>query len=365
MITVAHIIDKPKSGIGSLVSEIIKADTSGRFEYIVVLLESDESSKKLFENQNTRVVSASFRASPLFAIRTMREAIKSAQVVHVHSFVPQLAAYLSNARGLAVIRTVHNPYPYFFARDIRSAAKRVIEGLLIRATRSALISVSEETRNALPWKLAAETPSIVVDNGINLTIPKTAEPARPDGFLFITAGRLEHQKGMDVLVDAMSIISSKCDSAQPIHLWILGDGSCRQALSQQVQNKSVRNVNFLGHKENPADYLRVADAFVLASRFEGFGLAPAEAMAIGLPAVLANFGGIANKLAHGKTAHLVPVENPVALAEAMMMMVNTPSYRQTIASAGQEFVTANFSIQSCTEKYLSAYSELLRDKRNG
>jgi len=97
----------------------------------------------------------------------------------------------------------------------------------------------------------------------------------------VSAGRLSHQKGFDVLIEALALCRNP-----DLRLTILGDGPLRGDLERLAAEQGVaQQVRFLGFQENPYPFFANADAFVLSSRFEGFPNVVLEALACGTPIV--------------------------------------------------------------------------------
>jgi glycosyltransferase involved in cell wall biosynthesis len=361
-IVIAHVVHWPKSGIGTLVRQLTRRDPAGRFRYIVILLEADDASIEQYSESWISVVGLSISAKPLSSVRILRRLLRQADIVHTHSFLPQLAAYLAFVGSRRHIRTVHNPYPYFRTTDFRSWMKRRLEGLLIARLNADLVSVSGDVQRSLPWSKLPGTRSTVIENGLDLEQIRTAghqEPGipRPDGILLVSIGRLEDQKGFDVLLDAMSLLRAlRCDADSAVHLWVVGDGGRRAALEAQASMLGLASVKFLGHQTQPYRYLAQGDVFVLPSRFEGFGLAAIEALALNLPVVLTDFGGISGRLTHGENAHIVPKEDPKQLAEALHAPCSSREYRERLAANGRAFAEAHYTIESCAARYEDLYS---------
>ena len=93
----------------------------------------------------------------------------------------------------------------------------------------------------------------------------------------VAAGRLSHQKGFDLLIEALAL----CDGKRP-RLTLLGEGPLRPALEELAQQRGVAHrVRFAGFQKNPYPFFARADAFVLSSRYEGFPNVVLEALACG------------------------------------------------------------------------------------
>ncbi len=98
---------------------------------------------------------------------------------------------------------------------------------------------------------------------------------------FVAIGRLCHQKGYDLMLDAFAEV---VNSRQDVHLFIIGDGDKRLMLEYQRDSLGLTDyVTFLGQKTNPFVYMDKMDAFLSTSRYEGQPLNVMEARALGLP----------------------------------------------------------------------------------
>jgi glycosyltransferase involved in cell wall biosynthesis len=132
-----------------------------------------------------------------------------------------------------------------------------------------------------------------------------------DGFLWLAAGRLEDQKDFRTLVEAAATPGIG-------HVAIAGDGPLRASL----ESTAPANVRFLGLRHDLAQWMQAADAFVLASRYEGFPNVVLEAAAAGLPIVSTNVGGVSEWVA---CEWMVPPGMPAELAGKMLEMQREPT----------------------------------------
>jgi glycosyltransferase involved in cell wall biosynthesis len=181
---------------------------------------------------------------------------------------------------------------------------------------------------------------------------KDGNPFAGSGPFLITAARLERQKGLDILLEAMPLVVKKFPD---VGLYILGDGPLRAELQKQALRLNLAGIRFMGFQENPWIYSRNADLFVFPSRYEGLPNALLEAMALGVPIVASDsVGGLRELQRSAKQMILVPPENPSALAQGIISALRqfkncrcTPE-----ESAG---VLREFKVQ----QVVSEYSELL------
>ena len=175
--------------------------------------------------------------------------------------------------------------------------------------------------------------------------PLANRPPRP---FILTAGRLEHQKGHDLLLRAFAASGA----AASHDLVILGTGSLEAELRALAERLGIAaQVRFGGFVANPFAWMARCDLFVLPSRWEGFGSALAEAMAAGAPVLAANCDyGPREIVTHGDDGWLVPVDNQAALGAAMMRLLGDPGLRQRLATAGRLSAT-RFALPTILERY--------------
>ena len=127
---------------------------------------------------------------------------------------------------------------------------------------------------------------------------------KEQGLKIISIGRLEKQKGYDRLIRGVKNINYK---KYPFHLWVLGEGSERSHLEELIKNNCLEErVSLVGFQENPYAWLAASDVFVCSSRAEGYSLAIAEAMVLGLPILSVDCAGPNELLDFGKYGVLIP-----------------------------------------------------------
>lgn len=135
----------------------------------------------------------------------------------------------------------------------------------------------------------------------------------------VAAGRFEYQKGFDTLIRAFSLVSRELLA----RLVIFGDGSLRSELQSLVDSLQLRDrVDLPGFTANLNAQMRSATAFVLSSRFEGFGLVIVEALAAQTQVIATDCDyGPSELLENGRYGTLVPTDEEDALANAMTQAI--------------------------------------------
>jgi Glycosyltransferase len=204
---------------------------------------------------------------------------------------------------------------------------RILGPILSRwsAKNAHIIAVSHELENATKHYLKISSDSIttilnpVIDdarlsNPVGASIhPWLIDKKKPT---FIAMGRLEHQKGFDILIDAFA----KLQSTRDARLLIFGQGSLRDDLQNRIDQYQLGDkIDLAGHTDHPIEQMKNAHAFVLSSRFEGFGLVLVEALWAGIRVISTNCKyGPAEILENGRYGTLIPVDNAEALTQAML-----------------------------------------------
>ena len=163
------------------------------------------------------------------------------------------------------------------------------------------------------------------------------ESQKRDGPLVVSVGRLARQKNQRLLIGAFAQYRRASGIGT---LVIAGEGPMRGQLEDMIQRSGLAaHVHLVGLVENPYPLIAAADAFVLSSEEEGFGLVLGEAMAIGTPIVATDCpGGVAEVLDGGNAGVLVRSNDEAALSQAMADVVADSALRARIVEHGLEHV---------------------------
>ncbi len=161
----------------------------------------------------------------------------------------------------------------------------------------------------------------------------------PCGRMLLFVGRIEPLKGVGVLLQALAKMNEQCILKDyPCCVVIIGgdpdgEGDANeemqriQALRQQFGLQEL--VTFLGKRSQDSlpYYYSAAEAVVVPSYYESFGMVALEAMACGTPVVASQVGGLAYLVQDGKTGFTIPVDDPEALAERLTRLLSEPELR--------------------------------------
>lgn len=219
-------------------------------------------------------------------------------------------------------------------------AAQAVRALTARAYRRAdrVLTLSEDSAAEITGQLRLDPARVAwIPNPVDLVTvrrlaqePLANQPPRP---FVLAVGRLEHQKGHDLLLRAFA----KSGAAASHDLVILGQGSLESELRALARRLAIaRQVRFAGFVANPFAWMAQCDLFVLPSRWEGFGSALAEAQAAGAPVLVADCDyGPREIVAHGTSGWLVPVGDEAALGAAMTRLLGDAALRERLAAGGQ------------------------------
>lgn len=169
----------------------------------------------------------------------------------------------------------------------------------------------------------------------------------------VAAGRLSYQKGFDCLLRAYRMA---VDRGINHNLVILGDGPDRDSLEELTRTLGLSGrVWFPGFVDNPYPVFKSASLFVLSSRFEGLAMVLLEAMALGTPVVSTDCPhGPREIIGDDSCGLLVPPNDPMKLAEAMLLVLENSSLHAQLSQLGEERVA-----QYAPGRIASQWEELL------
>ena len=294
----------------------------------------------------------------------------------IREFRPQVV--MSFLKGMAVLTyavlpTVGRERPRWVVREGNNTdaviddelssplARRAVKELTRRAYRraDAFLANSHEMARALQPRLGLDPARMrVIQNPIDVAAVKRLSGEAPPWTgprpYIVTAGRLEFQKGHDMLLR----VFARCAAARDHDLVILGRGSLQSELQRQATSLGIgRRVFFPGFSDNPWAWIAKADLFVQTSRWEGFPSIIAETLACGTPGlVTACEFGPAEVIEHGVSGWAVPPEDETAFGEAMEMLLNAPELRARLKAAGA-LRASRFDIAEMIDAYTRLFLE--------
>jgi glycosyltransferase involved in cell wall biosynthesis len=200
-----------------------------------------------------------------------------------------------------------------------------------------LVMQTNVARSSLPDQLKAK--AVVIPNPVALPDNLVRSPSI--GTRFVAVGRLERQKGFDLLLEAFSRIAHQLPKGT---LVIFGEGPERASLERQARELGIADrVRMPGVTNAPGDWLSAGDVFVLSSRFEGFPNVLLEALMAGMATIAFDCPwGPAEILGVKDAGLLIPAADVGKLAEALRRVATDQPLRQKLAASGP-FVATRYS----------------------
>lgn len=276
-------------------------------------------------------------------------------IIHTHS--PDLGFVCSLVARLHGIPVVHTCHGVTFADKRYSRLKRATEKFFLKhGAFSAIVTVDKTSLQA--FHDAGIERVIYIPNGVDTAFFKPIPRDRRELLTFLFVGRLENQKGLIYLIEAVKLLAS---SRKDFRVIIVGEGSLRGALQSRVSAYHLEHfIFFVGAKGKAElrDYYQHADIFVLPSLWEGFPLTILEAWASGVAVIATKVNGIPAICIDKKNALLISKENPQELFAAMEMVLNNRMLAESLGQQGRILVSKCFSWQAITEETLKVYHRL-------
>jgi glycosyltransferase involved in cell wall biosynthesis len=292
-------------------------------------------------------------------------------IVHTHTskagFVGRLAARLAGVP--AIVHQPHGHIFYGYYGPRRTSMYVALERLAARWTDRIVTLTDRGTAEHLARGIGRPAQYRTVPSGVPTAALRAAAPTRsaartrlhipPDAFLIVGLGRLVRVKGFDLLVAALPAIAAAVPSTRVV---LIGDGPERGALEAQADALGVRaRLTVLGATPDVGVCLAAADVLAAPSRNEGMGRALVEAMALGVPVVGAEVGGIPAIVADRETGWLVPPGDAEALAEALIELGRDEALAVKLGATAAARAEL-FSSDVANAAMRAVYDELARDK---
>ncbi|TDL01842.1 glycosyltransferase family 1 protein [Mycobacterium paragordonae] len=289
-------------------------------------------------------------------------------VVHAHDWlVAHPALALAEFYDVPIVSTIHATEAGRHSGWVSGAISRqvhAVESWLVRESDSLITcsaSMREEITELFGPGLSETT---VIRNGIDAARwPFADRRPRTGPAELLYVGRLEYEKGVHDAIAALPRIRR----AHPgTTLTIAGDGTQQDWLVEQARKHKVRKAtHFVGHLHHDEllAALHRADAAVLPSHYEPFGLAALEAAAAGIPLVTSNTGGLGEAVINGVTGMSFAPRDVAGLAAAANAALADPAAAQRRARAARERLTSDFDWQTVAHETAQVYLAAKRLER--
>jgi len=302
-----------------------------------------------------------------FKILELARSLES-QIIHSHGYKANILLGIlpRKLRRLPVITTLHGwtstrlfSKIWFYEWLDAFALKNLEE----------VVAVSSEIQNNARLKIFGIHPA-VINNGIpKLNIndgdfqhefPELSKKLE-NKFKILWIGRLSPEKGVDVLIRAVSIaVSSSIDPC----LVLMGEGEEGPSLRRLAEKEDLTDkVHFTGYCDKAFRFLPYFDVFVLPSYSEGLPITLLEAMQAGTPVIATKVGEIAKILGQGRCGTLVGAGDSVGLAKAIEEVYRDKEEAEAKAAAAKDLVFKEYHVERMANKYLEQYQNLISQNK--
>jgi D-inositol-3-phosphate glycosyltransferase len=193
---------------------------------------------------------------------------------------------------------------------------------------------------------------------------------RPCDRMLLFVGRIEPLKGIDTLLRAMGLLAHECPTwANQICVAVIGGDPNTTENEEMERLKAIRAelgitdlVTFLGARDQNKlhHYYSAAEAVIMPSHYESFGMVALEAMACGTPVIASEVGGLAYLVQDGETGFHVPDGDPAALASTIARLVEDPDLRNQLGRRAHRYAQ-NYSWDCIVDRMLPLYAQAMAD----
>jgi len=276
------------------------------------------------------------------------------RLLHAHLTAGGLYGGLAARRlGLPALFTVHGALS-------RGGPLRWVE-LFVRQLFPLLVTVGRqvdlETRRHL--RSPKRHRVLQVYNGIDTHYWRPPDPAEPrhGGLCLTMVANFFREKDHHTAIEGFRRLQERWPG--PLRLQLVGEGETRKQAEDQVARAGLDTVHFLGPVADVRAVLARTDIALLASRSEGISLAVLEAMAMGVPVVASDVGGMREILTEGAEGLLVPPGDPESLSTALARLVGDARLRAELGRQGRARVEECFSLAAMSSAYMESYIQMM------
>jgi|26BtaG_2_1085354.scaffolds.fasta_scaffold00071_10 glycosyltransferase involved in cell wall biosynthesis len=286
-------------------------------------------------------------------------------VVHTHGFKENILGTI--AQQLAGVpnslRTVHgNPETPSQRRSPKRKIINLMDKLAARFGQNALVAVSGQLYKQLSEEFPGKTTMILnfIDAGALSTKRSNSSPlnGRAD-FVLGLVGRLVPVKRVDLFLETIAVLRERHQKS--VTGVVIGDGQLLEDLRQRASSLGLsEHVTFTGFSNNVHEDMLALDALLMPSDHEGLPMTLLEALALRVPIISHNTGGIPEVLNDGHCGFLVDRHTPEGYAEAVLTLMGMDHNEvEQMTRRGFDHLANNFDSRKNSEKYESLYGQLV------
>ncbi len=283
-----------------------------------------------------------------------------------------LVGYLLGKRfGIPVVMDVHGDFidnPYWLAELWRYRVYNLLAKFLIRRADAVRVDSSKieeqmyrqfgRTKDSVfRVPVFAHTSRFGQGDGVEIR-----EKYHDYDFIVLFVGRMVESKNIPNLLDAVPSVLEQ----HPRTLFLLvGSGPLKDEWELRARKNGLGdNVVFTDHVPDVAPFFDACDLFVMPTNYEGRAIVLVEALASGKPVVSTDVSGARDTIMEGKSGHIVPIKDPLALAEAINNLLEDPERMRAMGMFGREDILRTQDLDANAERVVDIYRTLAARCKN-
>ena len=344
---------------------------------ITVVCNFDGTEKDISKNASLKNIRIARKISPisdLRAVYSLARFLKKGNFQIVHSVTPKAGLITAMAGWLAKtpIR-IHwfTGQVWVLKSGIQRWLLKNLDRLVAKLNTSVLVDSPSQRDFLIEQGVISPTKSQVLGSGSIAGVdterfrpnPEVRVVTRaelgiedPNATIILFVGRLNHDKGVDTLLQAFSSQTIQQNS----YLLLVGpDEENYIPRIPELLGERQEYFRYVPFTAEPEKYMASSDIFCLPSLREGFGLSVIEASACGLPVIAANIYGVQDAVREAETGVLIDATTATQLASTIRVFVDNPTGRTSMGLAGRIYVQRCFESTEVQRLLRDYYSELL------
>lgn len=304
-------------------------------------------------NDNVRVINLGLRGLGIRSVLGILKAIKRERpdVVHCHSNLILLYLPALLCKGPRYVHTLHNLADKCLAWEWSKPINRYLYSRKVQA-----VTISKECSQSYKSLYGLDNDCLIINGREKIQLTADAEKVREEVCsltrgkqpIFINVARCDPAKNHKLLFDVFERLSAEGSNVQLLVVGARHEGN-------MVRYKNHPNIHIIGEKRNVADYLTLADYFILSSIYEGLPLALLEAMSMGVIPVCTPAGGIKDVIRDGDNGFLAKGFDVEGFYDAATRAIK-PASRISKDAIAREF-HEKYSMERCSMRYYNLYRQ--------
>jgi glycosyltransferase involved in cell wall biosynthesis len=228
---------------------------------------------------------------------------------------------------------------------------------------NAFLVKSDKVRDEVSNVLNGRRPVLSIKNGVDFKVfnkdtiypdLKAGLGISKDSFIISNVAVLDERKGQKYLLEAAVRLREK----YPIHFVISGEGPLRNTLEQEARQYKIDNiVHFLGRRSDVNCILANSQIFILPSNHEGLPNSLMEAMAMGVPCIATDVGGVRQLITDGVNGIIINPKSVDDIVESVTVLMNDKEKMKEMGDKAFQFIHDNFKQEEVAKELIQIYED--------